>query len=157
MATYSSIVSLRIPWTEELGSYSSWSCKESDTTERLHVSPLQAYAIFSDSKELNYGVNMALITHQNPSIHRFKILLISLKIPILWNVLMNNTRYVAISFDFVSSQFLSLQSDHQNGVYRIQGVRNTIFFKKYIRIYLCTILSIPLHFSLLHTCVFVFF
>ena len=32
-ATYSSILAWRIPWTEEPGSYSSWGCQESDTTE----------------------------------------------------------------------------------------------------------------------------
>ena len=33
MATYSSILDWRIPWTEEPGGYSPWDCKESDTTE----------------------------------------------------------------------------------------------------------------------------
>ena len=34
MATHSSILAQRIPWTEEPGRlYSSWDCKESDTTE----------------------------------------------------------------------------------------------------------------------------
>ena len=33
MATYSSIFAWRIPWTEAPGGYSSWSHKESDTTE----------------------------------------------------------------------------------------------------------------------------
>ena len=32
MATHSSIFAWRIPWTEELGGYSPWGCKES--TER---------------------------------------------------------------------------------------------------------------------------
>ena len=36
MATHSSILTWRIPWTEELGGPQSMSCKESDTTERLH-------------------------------------------------------------------------------------------------------------------------
>ena len=37
MATHSSILAWKIPWTEELGRlYSSWGPKESDTTERLH-------------------------------------------------------------------------------------------------------------------------
>ena len=36
MATHSSIVAWRIPWTEELGGLESMGCKESDTTERLH-------------------------------------------------------------------------------------------------------------------------
>ena len=36
MATHSSVLAWRIPWTEELVVvYSLWGCKESDTTERL--------------------------------------------------------------------------------------------------------------------------
>ena len=37
MATHSSILSWRIPWTEVLGGYSLWGRKESDTTEPLSV------------------------------------------------------------------------------------------------------------------------
>ena len=33
MATHSSILAWRIPWTEESGGYSPWGLKESDTTE----------------------------------------------------------------------------------------------------------------------------
>ena len=36
MATHSSILSWRIPWTEEPGSYSPWGCNELDTTEQLN-------------------------------------------------------------------------------------------------------------------------
>ena len=37
MATHSSTLALKIPWTEERGAgYSPWGRKESDTTERLH-------------------------------------------------------------------------------------------------------------------------
>ena len=35
MATHSSTLAWRIPWTEEPGSYSPWGCKESDTTAQL--------------------------------------------------------------------------------------------------------------------------
>ena len=35
MATRSSILAWRIPWTEELGGLQSWGRKESDTTEQL--------------------------------------------------------------------------------------------------------------------------
>ena len=35
MATHSSILAWRIPWTEKLGGLQSWGRKESDTTERL--------------------------------------------------------------------------------------------------------------------------
>ena len=35
MATHSSILAWRIPWTEDLAGYSLWGCKELDTTERL--------------------------------------------------------------------------------------------------------------------------
>ena len=38
MATYSSILAWRIPWIEELMSYSPWGRKESDMTERLTLS-----------------------------------------------------------------------------------------------------------------------
>ena len=40
MATHSSILAWRIPWTEELGGLQSMGCKESDTTERLHFHSL---------------------------------------------------------------------------------------------------------------------
>ena len=33
MATYSSIIAWRIPWTEEPGGYNPWGHKESETTE----------------------------------------------------------------------------------------------------------------------------
>ena len=36
MATHSSILAWRIPWTEESGGLQSMGHKESDTTERLH-------------------------------------------------------------------------------------------------------------------------
>ena len=37
MATHSSTLALKIPWTEELGAgYYPWGCKESGTTEGLH-------------------------------------------------------------------------------------------------------------------------
>ena len=36
MATHSSILAWRIPWTEELGGLQSMGRKELDTTERLH-------------------------------------------------------------------------------------------------------------------------
>ena len=36
MATHSTILTWRIPRTEEPGGYSPWGCKESDPTERLN-------------------------------------------------------------------------------------------------------------------------
>ena len=39
MATRSSILAWRIPWTEELGGLQSWGRKKSDTTECLHFHP----------------------------------------------------------------------------------------------------------------------
>ena len=38
MATHSSVLAWRIPWTEEPGGYSLWVRKESDTTEPLILS-----------------------------------------------------------------------------------------------------------------------
>jgi len=37
MATHSSILAWKIPWTEKPGGYSPWGRKELDTTERLHL------------------------------------------------------------------------------------------------------------------------
>ena len=37
MATHSSILTWEISWPEESGGYGLWDCKESDTTEQLHV------------------------------------------------------------------------------------------------------------------------
>ena len=37
MATHSSILAWRIPWTEEPGGLQSTGCKESDTTEQLSL------------------------------------------------------------------------------------------------------------------------
>ena len=39
MTTHSSILAWRIPWTEEPCGLQPWSRKESDTTERLSLSP----------------------------------------------------------------------------------------------------------------------
>ena len=42
MATHSSTLAWKIPWTEERGSsYSAWGRKESDTTEQLHFTSLE--------------------------------------------------------------------------------------------------------------------
>ena len=41
MATHSSILTWRIPWTEELAGYSPLGCKESDTTKRVILNTLQ--------------------------------------------------------------------------------------------------------------------
>ena len=38
MATHSSILAWRVPWTEEPGGYSPWSCKELDTIEHQTLS-----------------------------------------------------------------------------------------------------------------------
>ena len=35
MATHSSILAWRIPWTEDLAGYGPWGCEELDTTEQL--------------------------------------------------------------------------------------------------------------------------
>ena len=39
MATHSSILAWRIPWTEELVCYSPWGCKKPDTTELYMQGP----------------------------------------------------------------------------------------------------------------------
>ena len=43
MATHSSILAWKIPWTRSLAGYNPWSCKESDTTEWLHMYKLKNF------------------------------------------------------------------------------------------------------------------
>ena len=38
MASHSSTLAWKIPWTEDPGRLQSWGCEESDTTEQLHWS-----------------------------------------------------------------------------------------------------------------------
>ena len=51
MATHSSILTWRSPWTEETGGYSPWGCKGLDVTERLTVSPFTLYLSQAESQE----------------------------------------------------------------------------------------------------------
>ena len=62
MATHSSILAWRIPWTEELGGLQSTGRKESDTTERLHFTSLlhATHSLKSGSKILKKKLNQKL-------------------------------------------------------------------------------------------------
>ena len=51
VATHSSILAWRIPWTEEPGG-SPWDCKESGTTEQLSTQPGRVMR----QRELGFGV-----------------------------------------------------------------------------------------------------
>ena len=64
MATHSSILAWRIPWTEELGGLQSTGRKESDTTERLHFHFhfAEAQAIEQCYKYLMAGLTTDYIT-----------------------------------------------------------------------------------------------
>ena len=62
MTTHSSIFAWRIPWTEEVGDYSSWGHKESDTTERLTVTLSQ-----SIGRQFSIGLlNLCMSILQSP-------------------------------------------------------------------------------------------
>ena len=43
MATHSSTLAWKIPWTRSLVGYSPWGHKEANRTERLHLVPLYQY------------------------------------------------------------------------------------------------------------------
>ena len=64
MATHSSILAWRIPWTEELGGLQSTGCKESDTTERLYLLTSQ---IFTSSSCLHF-----IFFESEPLVHNLK-------------------------------------------------------------------------------------
>ena len=56
MATHSSILAQRIPWTKELGMSSPWDCKELDTTEQL------TFTFTFHFKKILHGRNQSLIS-----------------------------------------------------------------------------------------------
>ena len=56
MATHSSSLAWRIPWTEEPGGYSPWACKESDMTEQLHFLSLSCLKL-----EINISKEMLIL------------------------------------------------------------------------------------------------
>ena len=56
MATHSSILAWRIPWTEEPGGLQSMGSQESDTTDQLTLSPFSFfYGIYFPDQESNPG------------------------------------------------------------------------------------------------------
>ena len=63
MATHSSILAWRIPWTEEPGGYSPRGLKQSDTTERLHSLTHSLYIPFPT--RCSVWVIIAIETHLN--------------------------------------------------------------------------------------------
>ena len=52
MATHSSILAWRIPWTEEAGGLQFMRCKESDTTEQLTLCTKKLFSRLSDTSAL---------------------------------------------------------------------------------------------------------
>ena len=61
MATQSSTLAWKIPWTEEPGGYSPWGRKELDTTEQLHFMCDFTSHIYSDNPQ-NYVFNFDFST-----------------------------------------------------------------------------------------------
>ena len=58
MATHSSTLAWRIPWTEKSGGYSSWGRKELDTTEEMHENNLSSISFSKD--HANFTVSSLL-------------------------------------------------------------------------------------------------
>ena len=62
IATYSSILAWRIPWTEEPGGYSPWGCKKSDTTEwintqlnsYIHIYKIEYYSTIKKNEIMSF-------------------------------------------------------------------------------------------------------
>ena len=60
MATHSSILAWRIPWTEEPGSYSPWGHKESYMTEHTHTHTHTPVKVASIGAKKSPGVQIDL-------------------------------------------------------------------------------------------------
>ena len=57
MATHSSILALRIPWTEEPGGLQSWGHKESDMTERPTLSLSEIASTLAQVMKYSFSVS----------------------------------------------------------------------------------------------------
>ena len=66
MATHSSILAWRIPWTESLMVFSPWGHKESDTTERLHFHFIGIYTYKTESLSCMPETNITLQINYTP-------------------------------------------------------------------------------------------
>ena len=74
MATHSSPLALKTPWTEELGAgYCPWRRKESGTTERLHFTS----KVLKEGRPLSQNAYICLIvpcvSHQTKGKKKYKI------------------------------------------------------------------------------------
>ena len=73
MATHFSILSWRIPWTEESNGYSAWSHRESNTAEQLTPSHFHFSPFFTQEDHLNVSLSSLLLYILNipitPSFH----------------------------------------------------------------------------------------
>ena len=61
MAPPSSFLAWEIPWTEEPGDYSPWSCKESDMTEQLSM--FQVYNMIRSHRLPPFKVILRYLLH----------------------------------------------------------------------------------------------
>ena len=70
MATRSSILAWKIPWTEQPGGYSHWGHKESDTTERLSTHTSFHRKIYTDNyKAHSTSKDQNKVTDKNHTQH----------------------------------------------------------------------------------------
>ena len=92
MATPSSILAWRIPWTEEPVGYSPWGCKELDMTERLHVHFYTLVSVISpltaDSQPVSLSLTNPLETVFTKGVNTFSphFLLITFQQPCNFHV-----------------------------------------------------------------------
>ena len=69
MATHSSILAWRIPWTQEPSSYSLWGLRESDTTKGLTLSLSAGPGLDIHPRERETHIHMEICTFMSTEIH----------------------------------------------------------------------------------------
>ena len=73
IASYSSILVWRIPWTEDLVGYSPWGCKESDMTEQLTYTHARRMVLSKETPRFTCSSDVCLF-FKNTAVDTYQVL-----------------------------------------------------------------------------------
>ena len=135
MATYSSILAWRIPWTRSLAGYSPWGHKDSDTTEWLTLSP--------GSSTFSFLRNLHIVFYRGYSNLHYKEQII--KTVLYWHKSRYTDQLSRIEIPEINPHTYS-QLFYNKRDKNIHGRQDSLFNKWYLENLIATCKRIKLHF-----------